>query len=243
MNRIRSKPVRFLIFVMGCCWSENRESPLELSQSSGNKPLRRNIQWKSTETPFTLADLQAKRDVFWDTSPKYEGRIEIWQALKAACESEDDAFAQIVIDSAGIMIPTGLLSDGCYDELGAHYNVPEFCFSKPINLSKSSAITSTPEIAAESKGNDETSEAYTLKLRLSTNKDVTMQSPLKSNVSTLKQRLAENEHLAPDAKIRFICLGRILDDQIRNQPPQKSIYCRAVCLPLELDRGLPMDES
>ena len=44
-----------------------------LLTTSGNKPLRRDVEWKATEkSPFTLADLQAKRDAFWDTAPKYE---------------------------------------------------------------------------------------------------------------------------------------------------------------------------
>ncbi len=46
---------------------------------------------------------------FWDTAPSFEGRKEIWDALRAACESADFEFAQAVIESARIKLPTGIL--------------------------------------------------------------------------------------------------------------------------------------
>ena len=39
-----------------------------------------------------------------------------------------------MVDSANISVPTGLLSEGAYDELGNRYVVPDFCFVDPVNL-------------------------------------------------------------------------------------------------------------
>ena len=56
---------------------------------------------------MTKSQLKSKQDEFWETSPAYEGRKEIWDALKAACETDDVALAQAIIDGANITLPTG----------------------------------------------------------------------------------------------------------------------------------------
>jgi len=87
------------------------------------------------ENTWTHEILLAKRDEFWDTAPAYEGRKEIWQALKASVEnitqkSPNYEMAQIIIDSAGIITPYGTF-DCCYDELGAMYQIPVWVVSDP----------------------------------------------------------------------------------------------------------------
>ena len=57
---------------------------------------------------MTKEQLKSKRDEFWETSPAYEGRREIWDALKAACETDDVPLAQAIVDGANITLPTGL---------------------------------------------------------------------------------------------------------------------------------------
>lgn len=72
-----------------------------------NKPLSaEKPKWKS-EVAMTRAQLKSKQDEFWETSPAYEGRKEIWDALKAACETDDVSLAQAIIDGANITLPTG----------------------------------------------------------------------------------------------------------------------------------------
>lgn len=59
-----------------------------------------------------MGQLQGKRDTFWDTAPMYDGRREIWDALKAAVEAaeqEDYDLAQAILDGANITLPTGSL--------------------------------------------------------------------------------------------------------------------------------------
>lgn len=60
--------------------------------------------------PITERQLKIKRDTFWETAPAYDGRCEIWDALKAACaaaEEDDYSLAQAIIDGANITLPTG----------------------------------------------------------------------------------------------------------------------------------------
>lgn len=66
-------------------------------------------KWKS-DIPLTEGQLRSKRDEFWDTAPAFEGRKEIWDALKVAAqaaESNDYELAQAIIDGACISLPNG----------------------------------------------------------------------------------------------------------------------------------------
>jgi hypothetical protein len=67
------------------------------------------IRWKS-DVPLTEGQLRSKRDEFWDTAPAFEGRKEIWDALRAAtaaAESTDFQLAQAILDGANISVPNG----------------------------------------------------------------------------------------------------------------------------------------
>ena len=75
-----------------------------------NQPLLREpVVWTS-EVPLTEGQLEGKRDTFWETEPTYEGRKEIWDALRAAVEAaeqEDYDLAQAILSGANISLPTG----------------------------------------------------------------------------------------------------------------------------------------
>lgn len=75
-----------------------------------NQPLQTSPEVWKTEVPWTEGQLRGKRDTFWETAPAYDGRKEIWDALKAACEAvdeEDYGLAQAILDGANISLPTG----------------------------------------------------------------------------------------------------------------------------------------
>lgn len=60
--------------------------------------------------PLTEGQLRSKRDEFWETAPAFEGRKEIWDALRAAAvaaESLDFQLAQAILDGACISVPNG----------------------------------------------------------------------------------------------------------------------------------------
>ena len=75
-----------------------------------NQPLKpEKPKWKS-DVPLTEGQLRSKRDEFWDTAPAFEGRKEIWDALKGAAyalETGDHQLAQAIIDGASISLPNG----------------------------------------------------------------------------------------------------------------------------------------
>ena len=54
-----------------------------------------------------MGQLRSKRDEFWETQPAFDGRREIWDALRAACETDDQSLAQAIVDGASISLPTG----------------------------------------------------------------------------------------------------------------------------------------
>ena len=77
-----------------------------------NQPLKPDRpKWKS-DVPLSEMQLRGKREEFWDTAPAFEGRKEIWDALKAAVyamEMGDNLMAQAIVDGANISLPHGML--------------------------------------------------------------------------------------------------------------------------------------
>lgn len=74
------------------------------------EPLVQEPEVWTTDIPLTMGQLQGRRDTFWDTAPVYDGRREIWDALKAAVEAaeqEDYDLAQAILNGANITLPTG----------------------------------------------------------------------------------------------------------------------------------------
>lgn len=110
---------------MGCFGSKSAET-----KSERGRALRRPV-W-SSEYPMTRAELQAKREEFWDTAPHYGGDKVIWDALKAACES-DLQTAQLIVNTAGIIVTVQDMST-CFDERGSKYELPKYVLSEPANL-------------------------------------------------------------------------------------------------------------
>jgi len=54
--------------------------------------------------------------------------------------SGDLATAQSIIDAAGITVPTGDLCEGCYDEQGVLYRLPQCIVSDPQNMAVSHSL-------------------------------------------------------------------------------------------------------
>lgn len=73
------------------------------------------------------------------------GRAEVWQGLHAALKivwAGGDllgpegglATAQLILDAAGVTVPSGNLAGGAFDHLGESYTMPSYVVSDPINL-------------------------------------------------------------------------------------------------------------
>ncbi|RAL10498.1 ubiquitin domain-containing protein [Aspergillus homomorphus CBS 101889] len=114
----------------------SRSDPHSLSQHY-NAPIRRHV-WYSKRRMWSRAALDQERTAFFET--RVTGRPEIWAALSAAVSlmrAGDIPTAQTIIDAAGITVPTGDLCQGCYDEQGALYRLPQCIVSDPENLVRS----------------------------------------------------------------------------------------------------------
>lgn len=72
-----------------------------------NQPLKKERPPWTSEIPLTEGQLRSKREEFWETAPAFEGRKEIWDALRAAAETDDHTWAQAIVDGANITLPTG----------------------------------------------------------------------------------------------------------------------------------------
>ncbi|THC91043.1 hypothetical protein EYZ11_009502 [Aspergillus tanneri] len=104
-----------------------------------NAPIRHHV-WYSKRRLWNRAQLDQERKEFFET--RVTGRPEVWAALSAALSflrDGDLATAQSMIDAAGITVPTGDPCQGCYDEQGVLYRLPQCIVSDPENTMHSNA--------------------------------------------------------------------------------------------------------
>ena len=96
------KPLGVLLYVLGGV------------AIGGNKPLKRHALKWTNDGPINEAQLKRMREEYWDTAPKYEGRKEIWEALKGASEAfeaKDYDLAQAILDGVEMTLPHGEMWD------------------------------------------------------------------------------------------------------------------------------------
>lgn len=181
-----------------------------------NQPLQPVLPVWASEAPITRGQLLSKRDEFWDTAPMFDGRKEIWDALKAAAyalENHDVKLAQAVVDGASISLPTGSLAD-CYDELGNKYQLPAYVLSAPTNL-----VVEADDCDDDGGGQDDlelAGEDTSLKLRLSSGKDVKIVVKTTETIAKAKQKLssAEFDGCLESSQQRWFFGGRVLGDKL-----------------------------
>ncbi|KAL1973577.1 hypothetical protein VTN31DRAFT_6212 [Thermomyces dupontii] len=111
----------------------NNPDPVPLKEHY-NQPIRPHI-WRSKRRIWTPSSLAREREEFFET--RVSGRPEVWDALRVALSFMRDGdleTAQSIIDAAGVTVPTGDLCEGCYDESGALYRLPQCIVSDPVNM-------------------------------------------------------------------------------------------------------------
>ncbi|KAM6203294.1 ubiquitin domain-containing protein 1 [Sarcoramphus papa] len=202
----------------GCVGRQRRERPAAgnpRKRAGRNEPLKKERpKWKS-DYPMTDGQLRSKRDEFWDTAPAFEGRKEIWDALKAAAyavEANDHSLAQAILDGASITLPHGSLTE-CYDELGNRYQLPVYCLAPPINL----ILERSEEEAAEpAEPLPNARREFALKVRLSTGKDLRLSASMGDTIGQLKKQLQAQEGIDV-AWQRWFFSGKLLTDRTRLQ--------------------------
>ncbi|XP_023676037.1 ubiquitin domain-containing protein 1 isoform X1 [Paramormyrops kingsleyae] len=209
----------------GCVGRQRGDTPARGSSRSGgrnrrkrggrNEPLKKDKpKWKS-DYPMTEGQLRSKRDEFWDTAPAFEGRKEIWDALKAAAvaiECNDHELAQAIVDGASITLPHGSLTE-CYDELGNRYQLPVYCLAPPVNLVSERSeedVSENPEPQTAPK------KEFQLKVRLSTGRDLRLSASMTDSIGQLKKQLQVQEDIDA-AHQRWFFSGKLLTDKTRLQ--------------------------
>ncbi|NWZ22418.1 UBTD1 protein, partial [Asarcornis scutulata] len=180
-----------------------------------NEPLKKERpKWKS-DYPMTDGQLRSKRDEFWDTAPAFEGRKEIWDALKAAAyavEANDHSLAQAILDGASITLPHGSLTE-CYDELGNRYQLPVYCLAPPVNLILERGEEEVAEVAEPLPS---ARREFALKVRLSTGKDLRLSASMGDTIGQLKKQLQAQEGIELGWQ-RWFFSGKLLTDRTRLQ--------------------------
>ncbi|XP_072311819.1 ubiquitin domain-containing protein 1-like [Eucyclogobius newberryi] len=200
-----------------------------------NEPLRKERpKWKS-DYPMTEAQLRSKRDEYWDTAPAFEGRKEIWDALKGATEAlenNDHDLAQAFVDGASITLPHGSLTE-CYDELGNRYLLPAYCLAPPVNMI-SERGDDEPSVSPEPPAAPK--KEFLLKVRLSTGKDLKLSASMADTIGLLKKQLHTEEDI-DIAYQRWFFSGKLLTDKTRLQDTkiQKDFVIQVIVNPQALD--------
>ncbi|EDO49281.1 predicted protein [Nematostella vectensis] len=207
---------------MGGCMGTGHDPSVRVSSSEfgstpgvtlgKNQPLKKERQQWTSDIPLTEGQLRSKRDEFWETAPAFEGRKEIWDALRAAAETDDHTLAQAIVDGANITLPTGSLQDA-YDELGTRYVLPVYCISQPTNLIKDDDVSGDISNEVDEKETPPTGEETYVKLRLSTGKDLKMVVYTSDTILKIKRKLQKQEDIEP-AKQRWFYAGKLLTDKM-----------------------------
>ncbi|XP_077358977.1 ubiquitin domain-containing protein 1 [Festucalex cinctus] len=223
--------------------TQSRGSSRNGGRGARNEPLKKDRpKWKS-DYPMTEGQLRSKRDEFWDTAPAFDGRKEIWDALKAAAvalECNDHELAQAIVDGASITLPHGTLTE-CYDELGNRYQLPVYCLAPPINLiserSDDDHSDSPPLPVAPKK-------EFQLKVRLSTGKDLRLSASMTDTIGQLKKQLHTQEDIEV-AHQRWFFSGKLLTDKMRLQDTkiQKDFVIQVIVNPQALLKMSPTTSS
>lgn len=122
-----------------------------------NEPVRLHV-WYSKRRAWTRDDLDRERREFFET--RVTGRQEVWAALSTAItlmRAGDLSTAQSIVDAAGVTVPTGDFCEGCYDEQGALYRLPQCIVSDPENMVQDAS--STGDQSRDDIGQDDDIEA------------------------------------------------------------------------------------
>uniref|UniRef100_A0A8C7YL10 Ubiquitin domain containing 1 n=1 Tax=Oryzias sinensis TaxID=183150 RepID=A0A8C7YL10_9TELE len=194
-------------------------APFKIIVKTRNEPLKKERpKWKS-EYPMTEGQLRSKRDEFWDTAPAFDGRKEIWDALRAAAlavEGNDLELAQAIVDGACITLPHGSLTES-YDELGNRYQLPAYTLAPPINLiTETSSDCKVSDCTQKQAQASPCREDFQLRVRLSTGKDVRLTASMADSIAELKKQLEEREDIEVTRQ-RWFFSGKLLTDKTRLQ--------------------------
>ncbi|KAF7589625.1 hypothetical protein BBP40_004041 [Aspergillus hancockii] len=202
-----------------------------------NAPIRRHV-WYSKRRLWTRAQLEQERKEFFET--RVTGRSEIWAALSSAIslmQAGELATAQGIIDAAGVTVPTGDLCQGCYDEQGVLYRLPQCIVGNPENMVQPSLaeddfdtdddklsldeesgdelIADDIERRRDEKGKISERDLIRVKARLSDRggPDTIVTVGKTQAVSFIARKLQQEAEIPKTHRVRIAYLGKILNEQ------------------------------
>lgn len=118
---------------MGCCVSTPGSAPG--SYDSFRPPCNAVPRVKMVTWPVWKADkatgraeLERRRAEFWDTEPHFGGNRVIWEAIKAASESQSLENAVLIFEAAGVIVANETMTQ-LYDETGVLYSIPAWIYT------------------------------------------------------------------------------------------------------------------
>ncbi|KAI9928863.1 hypothetical protein ASPWEDRAFT_24838 [Aspergillus wentii DTO 134E9] len=199
-----------------------------------NAPIRPHV-WYSKRRLWTRAQLDQERREFFET--RVTGKSEVWVALQAAISfiwTSDIETAQSIIDAAGVTVPTGDLCQGCYDEQGVLYRLPQCIVSDPENIAQGDTaddiddgklapdetsgdelISSELEQRKEEKGKTSERDLIKVKARLSDRDgpDIIVSVGKTQNVGYIARKIQQEAGISRPRRVRIAYLGRLLKEQ------------------------------
>eukprot|EP00730_Choanoeca_flexa_P019358 TRINITY_DN9448_c0_g1_i1.p2 TRINITY_DN9448_c0_g1~~TRINITY_DN9448_c0_g1_i1.p2 ORF type:complete len:247 (+),score=61.79 TRINITY_DN9448_c0_g1_i1:1254-1994(+) len=227
---------------MGICSSSSRSSDSDNNGRSereglpqGDLPLSTDKPSWTTREPKTREEILRQQREFWDTTPMLEGRQEIWNALRAAANSDDHDFAQTILASAGVRLPDGTLRVA-YDELGNIYRLPMYCICMPDNVlglsvacadqpmdnpsEAPSSPTTTPAHPAAGQASASggiparQGDVQPLKIRVSNGRNLTLEDAGQDDtIRRIRALVAKEVNLDPN-RLLMMFVGKALADKV-----------------------------
>eukprot|EP01033_Poteriospumella_lacustris_P019082 gene19082-13770_t len=110
-----------------------RRAPTAVNTPMASQPVTLPLPFRHGAS-ITQGELNNMRTEFWTT--RVEGNHQMWQTIRSACEAlleEDVGLANAIIDAASLITPNGTM-EIVYDERGQQYKVPQYAYTRPMEL-------------------------------------------------------------------------------------------------------------
>ena len=118
-----------------------------------------------------------------------------------------------ILDSCGIILPCGLLTE-IYDEKGFRYHLPPYCVCDPVSTSEN-GDTCKLDSEFKSKNLIFNEKMDNIKIRLSNGKDLLMSVEDQQKVSDIKKYIRAKESVNSKQRMVMLWCGKVLDDGVR----------------------------
>ena len=191
----------------GAAGGGNDDGDPELMMNQPSRPLQATLPQLALKKRLTHAQLLQERQAFWTS--RVSGNGAVWNTLEQVAtmilDSNDVETAGAILMASGITTPHGDLSE-VFDERGARYEVPRYCFQNPVNLVNGIEETQSPR-----KGKFQREEIE-IKFRVGNGSETDDTTCTVSTTHTTEEIVAifraNSEKAAAASRIRLFFYGR-----------------------------------